>query len=726
MLQTIFVNTICTSAAMSVILALILIFWNRAVRIIDVRSWKVICIITLSCLFILWKPLTIMRIANIDTFTKAYMKDNVKGTTKGKEEDSTKEEGEQQSFSEASIESDQAGGNGKADNGYILDNKLSGDDSSQGVTVGVLDMNGDSESNPNSDSESDMNDDSGDNLKADTKGCRFIYYAITILSLLWLSIVCIRMVYVIVSYLHFRIHAYRINDAATPQYISALVDELSDEYDMEIIPSVYQSDQVSSPMVLGFIVPVILLPHWNYSKEDTEFILRHEMMHVKKHDILLKLLLFAAESVHWFNPLVHHFNRRMNQYIEICCDYYVLENRDITYRRNYGRSIVKLLEASVSGNPKVVMSSDFNDGKEAIMERLHFIMEKDTHRKIRHVIFAVVPIIVAVCFLFGIPWINADKETQNNYAAHYTTEESEQEPRMQILTTDNIPPQSENYKDCYTTDMTRAGNHYWIDENGTLWGTGYSEYGQLGILAEDLAEKNIPVEIAGDVIHVDYSGEYFVIYLTKDNKLYGLGGNSAGVLSKADMDNRNSTYMNVLTDPVLIMENIVYAKCGYSTIIALRKNGDVLVLGNNEYAAFLNEEYRTPRRVLDKACYVTSYYHTFAAIQYDGSLYTWGDNSLGQCGADTVNPHIDYVEEPVKVMDNIECAWMGKYGYTVSSDAGPDNLVVRDKHGDYYGCGEGIGTEKVNDYSDDLDEAHLEDARQVTASYVFQEIRVEE
>ena len=635
--------------------------------------------------------------------------------TKGKEEDSTKEEGEQQSFSEASIESDQAGGNGKADNGYILDNKLSGDDSSQGVTVGVLDMNGDSESNPNSDSESDMNDDSGDNLKADTKGCRFIYYAITILSLLWLSIVCIRMVYVIVSYLHFRIHAYRINDGATPQYISALVDELSEEYDMEIIPSVYQSEKVSSPMVLGFIVPVILLPHWNYSKEDTEFILRHEMMHVKKHDILLKLLLFAAESVHWFNPLVHHFNRRMNQYIEI---------KDTS--RNYGRSIVKLLEASVSGNPKVVMSSDFNDGKEAIMERLHFIMEKDTHRKIRHVIFAVVPIIVAVCFLFGIPWINADKETQNNYAAHYTTEESEQEPRMQILTTDNIPPQSENYKDCYTTDMTRAGNHYWIDENGTLWGTGYSEYGQLGILAEDLAEKNIPVEIAGDVIHVDYSGEYFVIYLTKDNKLYGLGGNPAGVLSKADMDNRNSTYMNVLTDPVLIMENIVYAKCGYSTIIALRKNGDVLVLGNNEYAAFLNEEYRTPRRVLDKACYVTSYYHTFAAIQYDGSLYTWGDNSLGQCGADTVNPHIDYVEEPVKVMDNIECAWMGKYGYTVSSDAGPDNLVVRDKHGDYYGCGEGIGTEKVNDYSDDLDEAHLEDARQVTASYVFQEIRVEE
>ena len=320
MLQTIFVNTICTSAAMSVILALILIFWNRAVRIIDVRSWKVICIITLSCLFILWKPLTIMRIANIDTFTKAYMKDNVKGTTKGKEEDSTKEEGEQQSFSEASIESDQAGGNGKADNGYILDNKLSGDDSSQGVTVGVLDMNGDSESNPNSDSESNLNDDSGDNLKVDTKGGRYIYYAITILSVLWLFVLFIRMVYVIVSYLHFRIHAYRINDGATPQYISALVDELSEEYDMEIIPSVYQSEKVSSPMVLGFIVPVILLPHWNYSKDDTEFILRHEMMHIKKHDILLKLLLFAAESVHWFIPLVHHFNSIMNQYREICCD----------------------------------------------------------------------------------------------------------------------------------------------------------------------------------------------------------------------------------------------------------------------------------------------------------------------------------------------------------------------------------------------------------------------
>lgn len=64
----------------------------------------------------------------------------------------------------------------------------------------------------------------------------------------------------------------------------------------------------------------------------------------------------------------------------------------------------------------------------------------------------------------------------------------------------------------YTTDIIRAGNHYWIDEQNTLWGTGYSEYGQLGELREDLSQIREPVKIAENVKHVDFSGEYFAAF----------------------------------------------------------------------------------------------------------------------------------------------------------------------------------------------------------------------
>lgn len=83
--------------------------------------------------------------------------------------------------------------------------------------------------------------------------------------------------------------------------------------------------------------------------------------------------------------------------------------------------------------------------------------------------------------------------------------------------------------------LMQGDNHYWIDENGILWGEGTSEYGKLGILKEDLSVVDEPVKIAENVIHVDFSGEYFAIYLTADNELYGLGASPAGILTQFGM-----------------------------------------------------------------------------------------------------------------------------------------------------------------------------------------------
>ncbi len=42
---------------------------------------------------------------------------------------------------------------------------------------------------------------------------------------------------------------------------------------------------VSSPMVLGFISPVILLPQADFSMDELSHILRHELLHLKRKDL---------------------------------------------------------------------------------------------------------------------------------------------------------------------------------------------------------------------------------------------------------------------------------------------------------------------------------------------------------------------------------------------------------------------------------------------------------
>ena len=64
------------------------------------------------------------------------------------------------------------------------------------------------------------------------------------------------------------------------------------------------SPAADCPMLAGFIRPALYLPDENISAADAAFIFRHELTHCRHGDLWLKLLLTAAQCVHWFNPLV--------------------------------------------------------------------------------------------------------------------------------------------------------------------------------------------------------------------------------------------------------------------------------------------------------------------------------------------------------------------------------------------------------------------------------------
>ena len=44
-------------------------------------------------------------------------------------------------------------------------------------------------------------------------------------------------------------------------------------------------------MIIGFFKPVLVLPKERYSPEELFFILKHELVHLKRGDVYFKLLL---------------------------------------------------------------------------------------------------------------------------------------------------------------------------------------------------------------------------------------------------------------------------------------------------------------------------------------------------------------------------------------------------------------------------------------------------
>lgn len=126
---------------------------------------------------------------------------------------------------------------------------------------------------------------------------------------------------------------------------------------------VRRSRQVRTPMVLGLLRPVLLLPE---GQEVDEVVLCHELTHLKRLDLAYKALLVAACWLHWFNPLVWWMSRAASENLELCCDDDVAAGRDAAFRRKYG----ELLLSTAEEKPGPTLSSRFGGSKQAMKDRL--------------------------------------------------------------------------------------------------------------------------------------------------------------------------------------------------------------------------------------------------------------------------------------------------------------------------------------------------------------------
>lgn len=133
-----------------------------------------------------------------------------------------------------------------------------------------------------------------------------------------------------------------------------------------------QSDRISAPLTYGVVRPVILLPagtDWSDGSR-LEWVLEHELTHIRRLDALSKLVLAAAACVHWFNPLVWCMYVLANRDIELSCDEAVVGALGVDRRSEYAMALITMEERKSGLGP---FASAFS--KNAIEERITAIMK---------------------------------------------------------------------------------------------------------------------------------------------------------------------------------------------------------------------------------------------------------------------------------------------------------------------------------------------------------------
>ncbi|MCD8341031.1 MAG: M56 family metallopeptidase [Clostridiales bacterium] len=154
------------------------------------------------------------------------------------------------------------------------------------------------------------------------------------------------------------------------------------------------SDQITSPLTYGIRYPVILLPK-QMDRQDSaalQYVLAHELVHVRRWDAVTKLLFAAVLCVHWWNPLVWLLYILANRDVELSCDEAVLRQFGSGAGPAYARTLLRMAEP---GSPTLPFYNGF--GKHVMKERIVAIM-KFRRKSAFLTIAALVLVVAAVVF----------------------------------------------------------------------------------------------------------------------------------------------------------------------------------------------------------------------------------------------------------------------------------------------------------------------------------------
>ena len=152
------------------------------------------------------------------------------------------------------------------------------------------------------------------------------------------------------------------------------------EYGLRQMPSLRVLPDVQGPMLIGFIKPIIVVPANNLPLADASMILKHEIVHFKRHDLWWKLLGVIIQTVHWFNPIVWLLCKDFEFCAETSCDAEVVKNFDHDERKRYGYLLISYVQ--LQQTLRSVPGVSFTPAQNKLKRRITVMLKGNKSQKV--------------------------------------------------------------------------------------------------------------------------------------------------------------------------------------------------------------------------------------------------------------------------------------------------------------------------------------------------------
>lgn len=132
-----------------------------------------------------------------------------------------------------------------------------------------------------------------------------------------------------------------------------------------------------TPFVYGIFRPKIYLPQHGISSEELPLALAHELVHIRRGDLAVKLAAEAICILHFYNPVIYLLRGSIEKMCELSCDESATRNLNKIERKRYSMLLLSLMKQSKA--PRSCASLCSNDRN--IRKRINTIMYEKKHSR---------------------------------------------------------------------------------------------------------------------------------------------------------------------------------------------------------------------------------------------------------------------------------------------------------------------------------------------------------
>ncbi len=150
------------------------------------------------------------------------------------------------------------------------------------------------------------------------------------------------------------------------------VKKVATQMNIKKTVKIWVSGFVSSPVTIGFLKPVILMPLAAINQlttQQVEAILLHELSHIKRFDYLINIIINIIQTILYFNPFIKAFVKIIETEREKSCDNMVLQFQYDSHE--YATALLKLEKAENDYKPMAIAATG---KKNNLLTRIELIM----------------------------------------------------------------------------------------------------------------------------------------------------------------------------------------------------------------------------------------------------------------------------------------------------------------------------------------------------------------